>query len=1576
MPRIGEISALIARLHASNIHVQLVDEQLRVSGPDRQLTTDLLKQLKDRKADIVNFLKKHAGQHHLAIPLIEEQYYYKASSSQRRLWLLHQQEEGKTTYNMVDVYRMKGNLEVVAMDKAVRHLIVRHESLRTTFCYFQGEIRQCIRPPENIPMPIIYQDISGKQDQESFLDNCLNETAMMVFDLEEGPLFQIRLIRLSNREYVFCLNMHHIISDGWSMKVLLGELQYLYSQYASDKKPVLSPLPVQYKEFTAWQQQTIIRLGGDHHTYWRQQLSGEIPVLALPTDAIRPMIRRYSGSSKSLLLDGGLSEDVYLLGRQTGTGTFMVLIAVLNTLLFRYTTQTDIIIGTPVSGRDHIDLEQQVGCYTNTLALRCRFSGKYSFRELLQEVKSVVLSAYAHQQYPFDQLVEEFYAGADRSRNPLFDIMVSFKKEEDITANGLKGLALLDFYWKAQNETTKFDLLYEFTESKRGISVILYYNKELFEPARIDNMLTHFQTLLRTVVSDADQPLQIVDFLGSAEKERLLVNYNATACFYPHVTLKHLIEDQFIKTPGNTAVRYKTEQLSYKELHETSNQLARMLQTLGVGADTLVPICMYRSIDMIISILAVLKAGGAYVPIDPGYPVSRVCHILEDTNAGLVICNSSSHTVLSQMKGVRCYNLDEEWACIKTMDTCNVITGPGPGDAAYVIYTSGSTGNPKGVVIEHQAIVNRLLWMQSYFRLTYKDRVLHKTTFCFDVSVWELLWPLCTGAELVIAEPEGHYNNSNLKKLIDQEEVTVIHFVPSMLEVFLSDLTVGDCQSLKRVLCSGESLKVNHVRSFQEKLRHADLYNLYGPTEAAIDVSCCHLPSDADRVNIVPIGKPVSNTRLFVLDSTGRLVPQGFAGSLYIGGTQLARGYLNDPEKTAAKFIEHDYGRLYDTGDVSRWLWDGNLAFLGRDDDQVKIRGQRIELGEVTAALVSHPDVKDGIVVAQMEQGELMLVGYVIWMGDGNEVGLRTYMHGCLPAYMHPVAYVSLTTLPLTTSGKIDKRRLPRIEAVYKGIAYEPAGNEQEVRMVRIWEEVFRRQVGVLDDFFELGGHSLKGIKLASLVYKEFGVQIELKTIFRFPNIRALCKELRQHEQLLHYPGKMIGQSFKVSVNGSDFYATTYAEEYWMNKTIDRRYKEVNKKHGLMSVILELKGPLDIPALNKAVQWIVGRHECLRATFHQIDGKYMMKITSAENFKHFPEYMDVSQLSRQYTTEVDRFIYFDDHWFNFGKGPLFLVRLLKCNSDHYKLSIRMHHVISDTWSLEILVRDLFTAYQSFKSGTEPGLPALEYQFKEYLSSVIQYKKLHGQQHREYWRKLYPLLPDELIIPVAVKDRNNELSNGITNSWGGSVSGTTYQQMKIMAGRFSASMFVILQAAFKSYLNFKTGQNDIVIGTYIHGRSHAGSYDQVGFYARTMLIRTVFEPENGFEELVKKVKKANHDMLEYDAFTLIEWMLELLPSQEYLVGSFWKIDLHYVDSGGYHVNRSVFNDIMREFEVAEMDDPSRHFVLKPGTMQLTFFDSGEKIDIQLLADGHAYDRLNVNDMMNDFLSYVQEMLIDN
>lgn len=1039
------------------------------------------------------------------------------SFAQARLWFLDQLEKGNPAYNIAFAVRLQGAFEVTLLEQSLNEMVRRHEILRTTFSMVDGQPVQVITSSLRLSLPVEdYQNLP-EVERESEVRHLMTQEARQPFDLTQAPLLRAKLLRLTQQEHIFILTLHHIIADEWSVEVFVREMAVLYKAFLAGSSPPLPELSIQYKDFTYWQRQW---LQGEvletQLSYWKQQLDGVPAILPLPTDYPRPAIQTYRGARQSLELPQTVADGIVALSRQEGVTFFMVLLAAFQTLLYRYTGQEDVCVGSPIANRSRDELKGLIGFFVNTLVLRTDLAGNPSFRELLQRVRQVALGAYAHQDLPFEQLVEALQPERDASYTPLFQ--VAFVLRNALHLEEIPGLTLSPL--NVESETAQFDLSLVVERTERRLIAAFEYNTDLFDAAAIARMLGHFQTLLLGIVANPQAKLSSLPLLTEAEKHQLLVEWNDTQADYPQdLCIHQLFEAQVERTPDAIAVIFENQQLTYRELNNRANQLAHYLQHLGVKPEVLVGICMERSLEMVVGLLGILKAGGAYVPLDPTYPKERLAFMLKDARVPVLLTQDKFANVLPE-HNAKVVCLDAEWQALAHQSQDNPISGIAFENLAYVIYTSGSTGKPKGAMNTHQGLCNRLLWMQDAYPLTAADRVLQKTPFSFDVSVWEFFWPLIAGVRLVLAKPEGHRDSAYLVEAIAKEQITTLHFVPSMLQVFLEEPSLDACSSIKRVICSGEALSIDLQERFFARL-DAELHNLYGPTEATIDVTfwACQ---QGDKERVVPIGRPIANTQIYLLDRHLQPVPVGVPGELHIGGVGLARGYLNRPELTAEKFIPNlfknsKFNRLYKTGDLARYLPDGSIEFLGRIDHQVKLRGFRIELGEIEAVLVKHPSVRDVVVLAREEDSsEKQLVGYVVPNSAGIPTTdeLRSYLKERLPEYMVPSIFIWLEALPLLPNGKVDRRALPAPEGVRPILAavYEAPRSEVERAIATVWRDVLHlEKVGIHDNFFDLGGHSLLIVQVHSKLREIFNSNLSVVELFQNPTIAALAECITQN---------------------------------------------------------------------------------------------------------------------------------------------------------------------------------------------------------------------------------------------------------------------------------------------------------------------------------------------------------------------------------------------------------------------------------------------------------------------------------
>ncbi|MGA2351079.1 MAG: amino acid adenylation domain-containing protein [Terracidiphilus sp.] len=1060
------------------------------------------------------------------------------SFTQEAMWFLSELAPESTYYNVPITLKLRGCVNHAILERAMRSLVERHEVLRTCFICDSSVPEQVIGTAE-LKLSLVDLTRLQRDAQEAEIRAFAVRELASHFNLATGPLLRAHLLRLSGDEHVLVLTMHHIISDAWSNAIILRELGAAYDALAEGRALPFEPAPMRFIDYAQWQRKCMT---GDHLdqllAHWKQQLGGAEQNLALPFDYPRPAIQRHIGGRETMTIEAELAEKLRSLAQTEGVTLFMLLLAVFSVLLSRYSNQRDIIVAAPTSGRDRTDLEQLVGPLINTLLLRTSLEGDPTFRDLVRRVRNLTLDAFSHQELPFEKLVEALQPHRDLAVNPLFQVMFDLQKAtQTIDASTRFTMEHLD----VDNTIEKFDLTLWIDDLGADLRFRLSYNRDLFENSTARRMLRHFRRLIEAVTEDATTRISQLPLMTDVEREQMLLGgWNDTETEYPSDKCIHqLFEEQELKSPDAIAVVFEDESLSYSELNGRANQLAHYLRKLGVKPDACVAVCVERSFEMVVALMAVLKAGGAYVPLDPAYPVERLRFMLEDCAPAALLTQSHLGGLFSGSgNGLPVIDLTatSAWQDLPSTNPAYDGFGLTPDHLAYVIYTSGSTGNPKGVLVHHRGVVNRLVWMQRAYELDASEAVLQKTPYSFDVSVWEFFWTLSVGARLVMARPEGHKNPAYLIAAMQQNKITTIHFVPTMLQVFLEDRDAFSIPSLARVVCSGEALSAQLLQRFRERFPNAALHNLYGPTEAAVDVTAWSCPADFNQ-SVVPIGKPIANTRIYILDSDGQPVPVGVIGELYIAGVQVARGYLNRPELTAEKFLADHFAadadaRMYRTGDLGRWLADGNIEFLGRNDFQVKIRGLRIELGEIEARLMECSAIREAVVIAREDTpGDMRLVAYYTGTEEQGEFGaeqFRSHLSASLPEHMVPAAYVRLQSLPMTPSGKLNRKALPAPKAgAYSTCLYESPQGEIEIKLAALWAEVLKlERIGRHDNFFELGGHSLLAIRLIARVREAIQIELSLAAVFEYPTLHRFA----EHAETLLWIAK--GRVKKTS-NGS-----------------------------------------------------------------------------------------------------------------------------------------------------------------------------------------------------------------------------------------------------------------------------------------------------------------------------------------------------------------------------------------------------------------------------------------------------------
>ena len=1021
------------------------------------------------------------------------------SSGQKRILFLDQFEPGTPTYNVPSAIRFRGALDLHALEACLNEIVKRHEPLRARFSIENGQPVQEIVPGEEISISLGMTELDRIPEaaRESEMERLVLEEAQRPFDLKHDLKLRAALIRLNTEDHVLVLTMHHISSDGWSLGVLLREVATLYEAFTTGKPSPLTDLEIQYVDYVNWHQQWFQgEIAEKQLSYWKKQLDHAPALLEIPTDRPRPALQNYHGDRYSLRLPTDLTASLKSLTRQEGATLFITLLAAFQTLLFRYTNQEDILIGSPIAGRNRPEVKELIGLFINTIVIRGDLSNDPTFRELLKRVRQAALNAYEHPDVPFEKLVEELQPVRSLSYTPLFQNMFVLQN----TPLHLLNLAKMSFR-EVSTATSKFDLYLSMIETGDQLIGEVEYSTAIFNRETIARMTGHFETLLREIVSQPDKHLSEFNILTGEEREQVSRTWNQTHMDFESVCLQQLFEAQVAQSPDATAVTFEGQSLTYRQLNERANQLAHYLQTLGVKPDTLVGVYMERSLDMVVGLLGILKAGGAYVPLDPAFPSDRLEFMLSDSNATILLTQEQLADQLTGPKTMKLVCIDQDWTTITQEYMGNLEPQVRPEHLAYVIYTSGSTGKPKGVQIQHQSVVNFLTSMRQQPGLTKQDILLSVTTLSFDIAGLEIFLPLTTGARLELVSRETATDGLQLMSALETSGATIMQATPVTWRMLIEAGWQGNDRL--KILCGGEALSLDLAK--QILARCGSLWNMYGPTETTIWSTLRQIqPEDTE----ISIGRPIGNTQCYILDSHLQPVPVGVSGDLYIGGDGLARGYLNRPELTAEKFIPDPFSnrpgaRLYKTGDLAKFKTNGEISYLGRGDNQIKIRGFRVELGEIEAVLAQHPALREIVVIVREDHpGDKRLVGYPILKDGADEptsTDLRSFAREQLPEYMVPSAFVFLHEYPLTPNKKIDRKALPAPDQSRPELAHQYVAPRDaiEENVTNIFAGVLKlERVGIQDNFFELGGHSLLATQVISRVRQECHVDLPLRALF------------------------------------------------------------------------------------------------------------------------------------------------------------------------------------------------------------------------------------------------------------------------------------------------------------------------------------------------------------------------------------------------------------------------------------------------------------------------------------------------
>jgi amino acid adenylation domain-containing protein len=1466
---------LLSRLKEMEIVIRLVGNQLKIHAPKGKLTPDLLAQLKGHKEAIIRFLRKmQRSNEYTAIEPAEQKEYYSLSSAQKRLYFIQQMVPETTAYNIPMSISPDNNRISEKIESIFMQLIARHESLRTTFHLVDGE-----------PVQRIHEKVEFKVKVEGEIPSTevLYERFVQPFDLSQAPLLRVELIKTGGGKSVFLIDMHHIITDGTSQEILTRELMELYTGEE------LEPLRLQYKDYSEWQNNDTRKAAvRRQEEYWLKTFAEESPVLDLPLDYQRPLIQSFIGSKVDFWLEVYQVEGLRAITKKFDVTLFMLFLSIFNVFLSKLSGHEDIVIGTPIAARRHVHLNNIIGMFVNTLPLRNNPRGEKTFACFLHEVKKNTIEAYENQEYPFEDIVDNLDVNRDTSRNPVFDVVFNLLNHAENKSEIPEMEPRQPYHHQAG--TSKFDLQLTAVEVGKGHFFTLDYCRKLFKPQTIERFIGYFKKLVHLVTEDPEVLLSGMEIIAPEEKRLILYDFNDTAADYPKDKLiQQLFAEQVKKKPDGAAVAGKGHgckdvwmhgniSITYRELNRKADQLAHLLNEIGVLADEIVAILMEQSIEMIIGIIGILKAGGAYLPIDPYSPQERIDYMLKDSKAKVLVI---TNTLAGEVEKLRRWEFEKVFL-EEVLETKESSSQPinlstfqllNSSNLSYIIYTSGTTGKPKGSMIDHRNVVRLLVNDRFPFDFGPLDVWTMFHSYCFDFSVWEMWGALVYGGRLIIVPPMTSRDPSEFLKLLKKEGVTVLNQTPGAF-YHLSNEALTDASqllSLRYVIFGGEALAPAKLNKWKERYPLIRLVNMYGITETTVHVTFKEISNREILLNKSNIGKPIPTLTIYIMDKDLKLQPPGVAGELCVGGDGVGRGYLNQPELTRDKFAGNIYKpgeRLYKSGDLAKFFASASdeieIEYLGRIDQQVKIRGYRIELGEIENQLLIHEQVKEVVVIwgeGDSDISDNYLCAYTVLHSPGSvtAVQLRDYLSHRVPGFMIPAYFVQLEKLPLTPNGKLDKSALPLPHPDTSG-EYTAPQDQIEEKMVEIWQEVLGLEnipISTHADFFELGGHSLNAIRVVNAIHKTFNVKISIQIIFQSPTIVELAVLIRENE---------ITPFIEITpVPTQEYYELSYAQKrLWVLQKRDPNSQAFN-----MPERVTFNETVDKRIIREVLAKLIARHDSLRTYFTEVDGKIVQKIASAGNTDITLEVIDLSHLaevkqrSHRYRLLAEESLV----PFYLGTPPLLRAKLVKCKRDEYDLIFNMHHLVSDGWSLEILKTEFSLLYRSLAEGYEYELESVEIQYKDY---TYWHNRLLEDEERvrgplEFWKKqLAGSIP---LLNLPYDFSLNELSGKKSSAYRTVVDSDITEKLRNLGRQYNASLFMVLLASINVLLSQLRGQDDILICMPGAARQHEDLKNTVGLFVNTLILRTRIDKEETFTVFLKHIQTNALKILEYQSYPL-------------------------------------------------------------------------------------------------------------
>ncbi|MDR6605730.1 non-ribosomal peptide synthetase [Pseudomonas synxantha] len=1460
----SELQSLIGRIWCEQLQVGRVDadDHFFLLGGNSIAATQVVARLREELglelnlrllfeaptlgafADVVAHLQQDGGLAQGAITALSRLQPMPQSLAQNRLWITWQLDPQSSAYNIPGALRLRGELDEDALRASFQQLIERHESLRTRFFERDGVALQQVDAAGQFNLHMI--DISDRPaaERETRAQQIREDEARTRFDLEKGPLLRVTLVRLDDEDHQLLVTMHHIIADGWSLNVLIDEFSRLYAAASQGQQAVLAPLPTQYADYASWQRQWLAQGESERQlAYWKAQLGEEHPALSLATDHPRSAQQLRSAARHTVRLGAPLSEAIRQTAQAHESTPFMLLLAVFQSLLHRYSGQRDIRIGVPNANRPRLETQGLIGFFINNQVLRAEVDSRLPFVDLLAQTRHTALGAQAHQDLPFEQLLEAFPQAREQG---LFQVMFNHQQRDLSALRRLPGLLAEELPWHSRE--AKFDLQLHSEEDRNGrLTLSFDYASELFDVATIERLAEHFSNLLRAVCEQPKTAIGDLQLMTVTEQQQQS-GWAIAPCTAASQWLPEWLNEQARQTPQRTALVWNGGSLDFAELHAQSNRLAHYLRDKGVGPDVCVAIACERSPQLLIGLLAIIKAGGAYVPLDPDYPAERLAYMLSDSGVELLLTQTRLLERLPACEGVS----------VIAMDTLHLDRWPShaPGlrlqgdNLAYVIYTSGSTGQPKGVGNTHAALAERLQWMQDTYHLNETDVLMQKAPISFDVSVWECFWPLITGSKLLIAGPGEHRDPHRIAQLVQEHGVTTLHFVPPLLSLFIDEPLSAECTSLRRLFSGGEALPAELRNRVLAQLPAVQLHNRYGPTETAINVTHWQCSSaDGERS---PIGRPLGNVICRVLDGDLNPVPAGVPGELCIGGIGLARGYLGRPALTAERFVVDPLGeqgtRLYRTGDRARWTADGVIEYLGRLDQQVKLRGFRVEPEEIEARLLAREGVAQAVVLVRETVAGAQLIGYYTAADNaGDEADqsarLKSALAAELPEYMVPAQLMRLDEMPLSPSGKLDRRALP--EPQWQVREHVEPVTELEQHIAGIWREVLGlTQVGLRDDFFALGGHSLLATQIISRTRQACDVELPLRVLFEHSELGAFAEQVR----LIQASGRTNKQLPIEQVDRSQAVPLSYSQQrMWFLWQLEPDSPAYN-----VGGMARLRGVLDVARFEAALQALILRHETLRTTFPSIDGVARQHVHAQSGVRM--AWKDLTALdaeSREW--QVQQLADDEAHQpFDLETGPLLRACLAKTAEQEHYFVLTLHHIVTEGWAMDIFARELSALYEAFVDDCESPLAPLPVQYLDY--SVWQRQWLESgerQRQLDYWTtqlgREHPLLelPADRPRPP-VQSHQGELYRF-------DLSDDLAARVRAFNAQHGLTLFMTMTAALATLLYRYSGQTDLRIGAPVANRIRPESEGLIGAFLNTQVLRCQLDGQMSVGELFEQVR---------------------------------------------------------------------------------------------------------------------------